>query len=213
MRIAVIGTGTAGRTLAQGLQRVGHDVVVGTRDPDATSRRDEWAGLDVPLQPLGTVAADAELVVNVTNGQASLSALGEVGSDHLAGKVLVDVANPLDFSQGFPPTLSVKDTDSLAEQIQRAFPEAKVVKALNTVTASVMVDPGSVGEGDTTVFAAGDDPEARKVVVDLLRELGWRDVVELDGLQNARGLEMWLPLWVRLMGAFGTAEFNLKLVR
>ena len=122
MRIAVIGTGHAGRTLAQGFQRTGHDVVVGTRDPDATRAREEWVGLDVPLAALGMVAADADLVVNVTNGQASLAALGEVGSDHLAGKVILDVANPLDFSQGFPPTLSVKDTDSLAEQIRTGFP-------------------------------------------------------------------------------------------
>ena len=213
MRIAVIGTGHAGRTLAQGFQRIGHDVVVGTRDPDATRGREEWHGLDVPLAALGVVAADADLVVNATNGQASLSALGEVGSDHLAGKVIIDVANPLDFSQGFPPTLSVKDTDSLAEQLQRAFPEARVVKSLNTVTASVMVDPSTVGDGDTTVFVAGDDAEARQQVSGLLRELGWRDIVELDGLQNARGLEMWLPLWVRLMGALGTADFNIKVVR
>ncbi len=213
MRIAVIGTGHAGRTLAQGFQRTGHDVVVGTRDPDATRAREEWLGLDVPLAALGMVAADADLVVNVTNGGASLAALGEVGSDHLAGKVILDVANPLDFSQGFPPTLSVKDTDSLAEQIQRAFPDARVVKSLNTVTASVMVDPSTVGDGDTTVFVAGDDEEARQQVSELLRELGWLDIVELDGLQNARGLEMWLPLWVRLMGALGTGEFNIKLVR
>jgi len=213
MRIAVIGTGHAGRTLAQGFQRIGHDVVVGTRDPDATRGREEWHGLDVPLAALGVVAADADLVVNATNGQASLSALGEVGSDHLAGKVIIDVANPLDFSQGFPPTLSVKDTDSLAEQLQRAFPEARVVKSLNTVTAAVMVDPSTVGDGDTTVFVAGDDAEARQQVSGLLRELGWRDIVELDGLQNARGLEMWLPLWVRLMGALGTADFNIKIVR
>ena len=213
MRIAVIGTGHAGRTLAQGFQRTGHDVVVGTRDPDATRAREEWLGLDVPLAALGVVAADADLVVNVTNGQASLAALGEVGSDHLAGKVILDVANPLDFSQGFPPTLSVKDTDSLAEQIQRAFPEARVVKSLNTVTAAVMVDPSTVGDGDTTVFVAGDDEEARQQVSELLRELGWLDIVELDGLQNARGLEMWLPLWVRLMGALGTGQFNIKLVR
>ena len=213
MRIAVIGTGHAGRTLAQGFQRIGHDVVVGTRDPDATRAREEWLGLDVPLAALGMVAADADLVVNVTNGQASLAALGEVGSDHLAGKVILDVANPLDFSQGFPPTLSVKDTDSLAEQIQRAFPDARVVKSLNTVTAAVMVDPSTVGDGDTTVFVAGDDEEARQQVSELLRELGWLDIVELDGLQNARGLEMWLPLWVRLMGALGTGQFNIKLVR
>ena len=213
MRIAVIGTGHAGRTLAQGFQRTGHDVVVGTRDPDTTRGREEWLGLDVPLAALGMVAADADLVVNVTNGLASLAALGEVGSDHLAGKVILDVANPLDFSQGFPPTLSVKDTDSLAEQIQRAFPEARVVKSLNTVTAAVMVDPSTVGDGDTTVFVAGDDQEARAQVSELLREFGWLDIVELDGLQNARGLEMWLPLWVRLMGALGTGQFNIKLVR
>ena len=212
MRIAVIGTGVVGRTLAQAFQRAGHDVAVGTRDPGETSGREEWAGLDVPLQAFATVAADADLVVNATSGMASLSALGEVGSDHLAGKVLLDVSNPLDGSQGFPPTLSVKDTDSLAEQIQRAFPDTRVVKSLNTVTASVMVDPGSVGDGDTTMFVASDDAEARQVVVGLLRELGWVDVLELDGLHNARGLEMWLPLWVRLMGALGTAQFNLKLV-
>jgi predicted dinucleotide-binding enzyme len=213
MRIAVIGTGHAGRTLAKGFQRTGHDVVVGTRDPDATRAREEWLGLDVPLAALGMVAADADLVVNVTNGQASLAALGEVGSDHLAGKVILDVANPLDFSEGFPPTLTVKDTDSLAEQIQRAFPEARVVKSLNTVTAAVMVDPSTVGDGDTTIFVAGDDEEGRQQVSELLRELGWLDIVELDGLQNARGLEMWLPLWVRLMGALGTGQFNIKLVR
>jgi predicted dinucleotide-binding enzyme len=213
MKIAIIGTGVVGRTLAQGLRDVGHDVVVGTRDPDATKRREEWAALDVPLRPLGLVAADAELVVNATNGLATLSALGEVGSDHLAGKVLLDAANPLDFSQGFPPTLSVKDTDSLAEQVQRAFPGCRVVKALNTVTASVMVDPAGVGDGDTTIFAAGDDAAARAQVVGLLRDLGWRDVVELEGLDNARGLEMWMALWVRLMGALGTTDFNLRLVR
>lgn len=213
MRIAIIGTGIVGRTLALGLKQVGHDVVVGTRNPRETAKREEWVGLDVPLRPLATVAGDAGLVVNATSGGASVSALGEVGSDHLVGKVVLDVANPLDFSQGFPPTLSVKDTDSLAEQIQRAFPEARVVKSLNTVTASVMVDPGSVGDGDTTMFVSGDDAQARQQVTALLGELGWQDVIELDGLHNARGQEMWLPMWVRLMGALGTAEFNLKVVR
>ncbi|MEO7352272.1 MAG: NAD(P)-binding domain-containing protein [Marmoricola sp.] len=213
MRIAIIGTGIVGRTLAVALQGLGHDVVVGTRSPDETGRREEWVGLEVPLMPLETVAATADLVVNATSGQVSLAALGEVGSDHLAGKVVMDVSNPLDFSQGFPPTLSIKDTDSLAEQLQRTFPEARVVKALNTVTASVMVNPASIGDGDTTVFAAGDEPEARQRVVGLLRELGWKDIVELDGLHNARGLEMWMALWVRLMRTLGTAEFNLKLVR
>ncbi len=213
MRIAIIGTGVVGRTLAGALAQVGHDVVVGTRNPAETAAREEWVSPEVPLRPLGIVAADADLIVNATSGQASVAALGEVGSDHLAGKVVLDVSNPLDFSQGFPPTLFVKDTDSLAEQIQRAFPGSRVVKGLNTVTAAVMVDPGALGDGDTTIFAAGDDPSARQIVVGLLRELGWRDVVELDGLHNARGLEMWMGLWVRLMGSIGTADFNIKLVR
>ena len=213
MRIAVIGTGIVGRTLAHGLAAQGHDVVVGTRDPDTTGARAEWAGSNLSLTMLASAATGVELVVNATNGAASLAALGEVGEEHLAGKVLLDVANPLDFSHGFPPTLSVKDTDSLAEQIQRAFPAARVVKSLNTVAASVMVAPGSVGDGSTSMFVAGDDAAARAEVAGLLAELGWRDVVHLDGLHNARGMEMYLPLWVRLMGALGTSEFNLKIVR
>jgi 8-hydroxy-5-deazaflavin:NADPH oxidoreductase len=142
-----------------------------------------------------------------------LEALTAVGAQRLAGKVVLDVANPLDASAGFPPRLAVKDTDSLAEQIQRAFPDARVVKSLNTVTAGVMVDPGRVGQGDTTMFVASDHAEARAVVAGLLRELGGRDVVEFEELSAARGMEMWLPLWIRLMMRFGTADFNLKLVR
>jgi 8-hydroxy-5-deazaflavin:NADPH oxidoreductase len=212
MRIAVLGTGVAGRTVAGGLARLGHDVVVGTRDPAATRDRDDWDD-GLALAEYATVADGADLVVNATNGLASLAALEAVGADGLAGRVILDLANPLDFSAGFPPTLAVKDTDSLAEQIQRAFPDARVVKALNTVNAQVMMDPAKVGEGDTTIFAASDDAEARALVVGLLRELGWRDVVEFDELSAARGLEMWLPLWVRLMRRLATPDFNIKVVR
>jgi 8-hydroxy-5-deazaflavin:NADPH oxidoreductase len=213
MRIAVIGSGVVGRTLAEAFAGQGHDVAVGTRDPEETKRREEWAGSSLSLQPMETVAAEADFVVNATSGSASLEALGRVGSGHLSGKVLLDVSNPLDFGSGFPPTLTVKDTDSVAEQIQRAFPAARVVKSLNTVTASVMVDPGSVGEGDTSIFVAADDASARAETRSLLEGLGWRDVIELDGLQNARGLEMWVSLWVRLMGTLGTPVFNIKVVR
>jgi predicted dinucleotide-binding enzyme len=209
MRIAVIGTGAAGRALAAGFRRIGHDVVVGTRDPEGTAQREEWVGSELPLVPFADAATGADLVVNATGGQVSLDALAQVDLD---GKVLVDVSNPLDFSAGFPPTLTVKDTDSLAEQIQRAHPEAKVVKALNTVNGALMVDPGRLAE-PTTIFVAGDDPEARAAVRDLLIELGWVDIVEFPALEAARGLEMWLPLWVRLMSTLGTAEFNLRLVR
>jgi predicted dinucleotide-binding enzyme len=212
VKIAVLGTGTVGRTVGAGLARLGHEVVIGTRDPAATRSREDWDS-DLPLQRYAEAADGADVVVNATNGQASLAALEAVGAQALSGTVVLDLANALDFSAGFPPRLAVDDTDSLAEQLQRAFPDARVVKALNTVTAGVMVDPGKVGDGDTTVFVASDDAEARAVAVALLEQLGWRDIVEFDELSAARGLEMWLSLWVRLMGRLGTADFNLKVVR
>jgi 8-hydroxy-5-deazaflavin:NADPH oxidoreductase len=211
MRIAIIGTGAVGQTLGTGLARAGHDVAVGTRDPDATRARQEWQGVDLRLLPLSEAADSAELVVNATSGVASLEALDQVGPT-LDGLVLLDVSNPLDFSAGFPPTLAVKDTDSLAEQIQRAFPGTKVVKSLNTLNTALMLQPDDLPE-QTTMFVAGDDADARRTVRELLEAFGWRDVVEFDSLEAARGLEMWLPLWLRLMGRLGTAQFNLKIVR
>ena len=215
MKISVLGTGMVGRTVAPAFAALGHEVVVGTRDPEATRARDDWRPpvADLPLRAFGTVAEGADLVVNATNGQGSLAALGEVGASQLAGKVVLDLSNPLDFGAGFPPTLSVKDTDSLAEQIQRAFPEARVVKALNTVNCRVMVAPSLVGDGGTTVFAASDDEEARRLVVGLMGELGWRDIFEFDQLSAARGLEMWMALWVRLVRPIGSPDFNIALVR
>ena len=204
----MIGTGAVGRTLTDGFRRVGHDVVVGTRDVEETRGRAEWAE-EPALVTFGEAGDGADLVVNATGGNVSADALGQVDLD---GKVVLDVANPLDFSQGFPPFLTVKDTDSLAEQLQRAFPAARVVKALNTVNAAVMVEPGRL-PAETTMFLAGDDADARALVRGLLTDLGWVDVVEFENLDAARGLEMWLPLWVRLMANLGTADFNLKLVR
>lgn len=212
MRIAVLGTGIAGRTLAQAFARLGHEVVVGTRDPEVTRGRDDWT-LDLPLAAYGEVAEGADLVVNATNGLATLAVLRTVGAEALAGKVLLDVANALDASQGFPPRLAVADGDSLAEQIQRAFPDTRVVKSLNTVNCAVMVDPKRVGDGLTTMFVAGDDVRARETVVSLLGQLGWFDIIEFGHLSAARGMELWLPLWIRLMGRLGSVDFNLKIVR
>lgn len=211
MQIAVLGTGTVGRALAARLAELGHHVVLGTRDPAATRSREDWA--EVPGVELGTfeaAAEGAEVVVHAGNGAAALDLLGAAGD--LAGKVLVDVSNPLDFSAGFPPTLSVKDTDSLGEQVQRAFPDARVVKTLNTLTADLMVHPERLPE-PTSVFVSGDDTAAKDVVTGLLTAMGHRDVIDLGGIETSRGVEMWLPLWLRLMGTFGTADFNLKVVR
>jgi 8-hydroxy-5-deazaflavin:NADPH oxidoreductase len=226
VKIAILGTGVVGRTLAAGLAAAGHDVVIGTRDPEATLARAEpdqmgtppyrdWQEqhADVTLRAYAEAAAHGEVVVNATAGEGALSVIGLAGPQRLAGRVLVDVSNPLDFSAGFPPTLAIKDTDSLAEAIQRAVPEAKVVKTLNTVTAAVMVDPGSVAGGDHTVFLSGDDAEAKATVAGLLEQLGWRDIVDLGDLSTARGQEMFVPLWLRLMRALGTPQFGVKVVR
>ncbi|GAB3792067.1 NADPH-dependent F420 reductase [Nocardioides ungokensis] len=225
MNIAVLGTGMVGQAIAGRLHELGHSVVVGTRDPASTLARTEPDGMGNPpfaawhaahqgvaLATFADAAAGAELVVNASNGNTSLELLRLAGADNLAGKPLLDIANPLDFSAGFPPTLFVKDSDSLAEQIQRAFPEAKVVKALNTLTASLMVDPKSLG-ASSTIFVSGDDAVAKAAVVGLLESFGHDDVIDLGPLETARGTEMLLPIWLRLMGALGTAQFNFKIVR
>jgi len=225
MNIAVLGTGMVGQAIAGRLHELGHSVVVGTRDPASTLARTEPDGMGNPpfaawhaahqgvaLATFADAAAGAELVVNASNGNTSLELLRLAGAENLAGKPLLDIANPLDFSAGFPPTLFVKDSDSLAEQIQRAFPEAKVVKTLNTLTASLMVDPKSLG-ASSTIFVSGDDAEAKATVVGLLESFGHDDVIDLGPLETARGTEMLLPIWLRLMGALGTAQFNFKIVR
>jgi len=225
VNIAVLGTGMVGRAHAARLAELGHTVTVGTRDPQATLGRTdadqmgnppyaEWAAghPEIQLATFADAAAGAEVVVNATNGASSLDVLALAGADNLAGKVLLDVANPLDFSAGLPPTLFVKDTDSLGEQIQRTFPEARVVKSLNTLNADLMVNPEKLPEG-SSVFVSGNDDGAKTTVTALLKEYGHRDIIDLGDITTARGTEMLLPVWLRLYGALGTPEFNFKIVR
>lgn len=226
MVIGVLGTGSVGQAIAAKLAALGHRVLVGTRDPAATLARTardrfgnpplkEWLdGRDgVELGTFAQAAAHGELVVNATSGDVSLEVLRAAGGGNLAGKVLVDIANPLDFSRGFPPSLSVCNTDSLAEQIQRAFPDARVVKTLNTVNATLMVEPGALAGGQHTMFVCGDDAAAKATVVALLESFGWNDIVDLGDLSNARATEMLLPIWVRLFAKLKTPAFSFKLVR
>ena len=214
MRIAVLGSGTVGRTLSTRLAELGHTVTLGTRDPEATRTRPEVEEVPgVTLATFSDAVAEVDVVVVALGGAVALAVLESIGPERLAGTVLVDVTNPLDFSAGFPPTLSVKDTDSLAEQVQRLLPDTKVVKTLNTMNAAVMAHPERVGGGDHTVFVSGDNPTAKAVVQGLLIEMGHTDVLDLGGIETARGAEMFLPLWLRLMGALGTADFGVKVVR
>ncbi len=158
-------------------------------------------------------AAHGEMVINATNGAASLNALAMAGEANLVDKILLDVSNLLDFSNGFPPSLTVVGTDSLSEQIQRAFPSTKVVKTLNTVTARVMTHPLEVANGDHHVFVSGNDMEAKARVTELLKTFGWIHVFDLGDLSTARGTEAYILLWVRLYGAMNTGMLNMKIMK
>ncbi len=216
MRIGVLGTGAVGRALATRLNQLGHEVTMGSRSAGSEALG-EWiaeAGEGARGGTFAEAAAGSELLFNCTAGIASLAALEAAGAENLAGKTLVDVAVPLDFSAGFPPSLAVCNDDSLGEQIQAAFPRTRVVKALNTVNSAVMVDPGRI-RGDHSVFICGEDGAAKAQVSALLEAIGWpaESVVDLGGIEAARGTEMYLPLWLRLYGHFGDADFNISLAR
>jgi 8-hydroxy-5-deazaflavin:NADPH oxidoreductase len=226
MRFGILGTGVVGKTIAARLADLGHEVMVGTREPAETLSRTEpdrygnppfcaWQE-EHPEVRLGTfaeAAAHGEMVVNATAGAVSLEVLEQAGEDNLGSKILMDIANPLDFSKGMPPTLLVSNTDSLGEQIQRRFPEAKVVKTLHTMNAYLMVDPAQLAATHHTVFVGGDDAEAKAEVSELLRSFGWTDIIDLGDITTSRGTEMLLPIWVRLIGVIQKPIFNFKIVR
>jgi len=216
MRFGVLGTGMVGQGIAGKLVELGHEARMGSRQA-GNEKAVAWASEAGDGASEGSFA-DAgefgEVVVNATAGGASLEALEAAGAENLAGKVLIDVANALDFSQGMPPTLSVCNDDSLGERIQRAFPEARVVKALNTMNASVMVSPGALGE-TTNIFICGNDDGAKGEVAGLLQTFGWvkERITDLGDITAARGQEMYLPLWLKLYSALGTSEFNIGIVK
>jgi predicted dinucleotide-binding enzyme len=215
MKIAVFGTGTVGNTIATKLVKLGHEVKMGSRTAN-NAKAAEWVKASGAKASQGTyaeAAAFGELAFNCTLGVGALEALEAAGKKNLAGKVLVDVSNPLDFSKGMPPTLAVCNTDSIGEQIQRAFPETKVVKALNTANCNLMVDPGLL-KGDHDMFMSGNDAAAKGQVAEILKGwFGWKHVVDLGDISAARGQEMFLILWVRLYGALQTPTFNIHVAR
>ena len=212
MKMGVLGSGMAAQALSARLAELGHDVVIGTRDIDKL-RGWQSSNQRVLIGSFAETAAHAEMLFNATNGTGSLNALTMAGDANLAGKILVDVANPLDFTNGFPPSLTVSGNDSLAEQIQRAFPMARVVKTLNTVTARVMTHPLEVANGDHHVFISSNDVEAKAQVTELLRTFGWIHIFDLGDLSTARGAEAYMLLWVRLFGAMNTSMINIKIMK
>ena len=226
MRIAVLGTGIVGRTHAARLAGKGHEVMIGTRDPKGTLERSDpdsmgnepfavWlrAHSEVRLGSFEEAASFGQLVIHATLGSASLVALDLAGATNLAGKILVDISNPLDFSGGMPPTLFVSNTDSLGEQIQRAHPDARVVKTLNTVTAPLQVNPALLAAGEHHAFLSGNDPAAKAEVARLLRDAyGWKHLIDLGDITTARGAEMMMPIWLRLFGVVRSPFFSFRVI-
>jgi predicted dinucleotide-binding enzyme len=216
MRIGVLGTGMVGQAIGSRLVALGHEVRMGSREAGNEKARTwaESAGEQASEGTFADAAAFGELVFNCTAGQHSLAALEQAGRDELAGKVLVDVANVLELSEGAPPTVGVGTTDSLGERIQQAFPDTKVVKSLNTMNCEVMVDPSRV-PGDHAVFVCGDDAHAKAQVSELLQSFGWTSerILDLGGIRGARGTELYVTLWLSLWGIVGTGDFNIALVR
>ncbi|MBL9013759.1 MAG: NAD(P)-binding domain-containing protein [Myxococcales bacterium] len=226
MNIGILGSGIVAKTIAGKLDSLGHAVKLGTRDVQATLARSEpdmaggpplrtWLETHprVTLVTHDEAAAHGELVINALSGQGAIPGLRSVAR-RLAGKILIDVSNPLDFSNGFPPSLTVANTDSLGEQIQRELPDTRVVKTLNTVNAFLMIEPAQLAGGDHTMLVCGNDAAAKAQVTRLLKEgFGWKDVVDAGDITNARGTEMYVVLWARLFGALNTPMFNIKLVR
>jgi hypothetical protein len=226
MRIGILGTGIVGQTLGLKFVQLGHSVMLGTRDPSnldepkgrgprARTLR-EWLAETESKASVGTfrdAGAHGEFVINALSGAASLEVLHAVGEENLNDKVLIDLSNPVDASRGFPLTLFVKDTDSLGEILQRSFPYARLVKTLNTMTATLMVNPTLVGNGDHTVFLCGNDALAKAQVAGLLRELGWHDILDLGDISTARGTEMMFAIGHAVMHALSPAEIAFKVVR
>jgi 8-hydroxy-5-deazaflavin:NADPH oxidoreductase len=226
VNIGILGTGMVGQTLAGKLTELGHNIVVGTRNVAVTLASVTPTGYgalppyhvwqkDHPKVKLATfaeAAAHGEIVMNCTSGMNSLEALKLAGEINLDGKILIDASNPLDFSQGIPPMLSVSNTDSLAEQIQRMFPRVRVVKTLNTVNAFVMVNP-SVIPGDHNLFLSGNDDEAKLDVITMLTSFGWKanNIIDLGDITTARGTEQYLALWVRLYGKLQNPMLNIHI--
>lgn len=216
MKIAVLGTGNVGDTIGSKLIEVGHTVMMGSRTAD-NEKAKAFVAKHTGKATAGTfanAAAFGEIIFNCTAGIGSIEALKLAGDKNLDGKIIVDIANPLDFSKGMPPSLAICNTNSLGEELQKAFPQAKVVKALNTMWCGLMVNPAMINGGDHSTFVSGNDAGAKEEVKKILKSFGWADknILDLGDITKARGTEMYLPIWLSIYGATNNGAFNIKIV-
>lgn len=230
MKIAVFGTGNVGQTLASKLSSLGYEVMIGTRNVNESMERKSpdmygnpgfgiWIteNKKIKLGTFGEAASSGEMIINATSGGSSLKALRSAKKEDLAGKIIIDIANPLDFSRGMPPCLipDLSNTNSLGEELQKEFPEAKVVKTLNTMWCGLMVNPGMIGNGNHINYLCGNDVEAKDKVKILLRKIGWKEdfLLDLGDITNSRGTEAMLPIWLRVWAITKTGAFNFNIVK
>ena len=212
-RVGVLGSGVVGRVLAAGFRSRGSEVLLGTRDL-AKPELSEWVAGDGEGVALGTfeqAAQHGELLVLAVLGDAAEEAIAAAGPERFSGKTVIDAMNPLDFSGGFPPKLSISGEDSLGERVQRALPQARIVKAFNTVGNTYFVDP-QLREGAPTMLIAGDDDAAKAQVTEVLNAFGWSDVVDLGGIESSRELEALCIAWVKIGGRRGAWDHAFKLL-
>jgi 8-hydroxy-5-deazaflavin:NADPH oxidoreductase len=227
MKIAVLGTGTVGQSITNRLIGLGHEVKMGTRnvtESKARTKGDAWGNPgftdwltnnpSIDLVTFEEAAKGREIIFNTTAGVGAIEALTLAGESNLNGKIIIDISNPLDFSKGQPATLFSVNTTSLGEEIQAKFPQAKVVKTLNTMWNGLMVNPKMIGNGDHNVFMSGNDAEAKEKVKEILISFDWTpsNILDLGDITTARGTEMYLPLWLRIWGATQNGAFNIKIV-
>jgi len=216
-KMAVLGTGIVGDAIGSKLIEIGHSVMMGSR----TANNDKalaFVAKHKTKASAGTfadAAAFGDIIFNCTSGGASIEALKMAGESNLNGKIIIDIANPLDFSKGMPATLSLVNTNSLGEEIQRTFTSAKVVKTLNTMWCGLMVNPKLINGGDHNVFVSGNDTNAKDKVKAILISFGWfeKNIIDLGDIKTSRGTEMYLPLWLSIYGATNNGVFNIKIVK
>jgi len=215
-KIAMLGTGMVGDTLGSKLVELGHQVFMGSRTASNEKAQAFFAKHNgkAKIGTFADAAAFGEIIFNCTAGSGSIEALNLAGIHNLKGKILVDVSNPLDFSKGSSPSLSIVNTNSLGEEIQKTFPDVKVVKTLNTLWCGLMINPGMLKGGDHTIFICGNDTKAKETVIAILKQFGWTDksILDLGDITKARGTEMYLPLWLSIYGATNNGVFNIKVV-
>ena len=213
-KIGVLGTGMVGNAIGSKLIQLGYDVKMGSRTPN-NEKASEWVRKNGSKASQGTfedAAKFGDIIFLCVKGEAALDVLRMAKEENLNGKTIVDVTNPVDFSKGMPPSLFVCNTDSLGERLQRAFPNVNFVKTLDVVNCEVQVDPKKSGD-DPTMFMCGNNTKAKVEVKEILKQFGWKDIIDLGDISAARGSEMMTPIWLRIWSAFQNSHFAFKIVR